>query len=203
MPELDGFQVIEELRRVEAARGGRRLPVAALTARSRRSDRERCLAAGMDDYLTKPVRIDRLFEVVERLRGMRPPRPADGAPLDPAALLAACGGDGDLLDGLCRDFRELAPARLEAARVALRDGDPKALRAAAHKLAGMAAVFSAAAGEMALSLEAAAAAGRLDDARPILARLDAALPALIARLDGLTPEMLAAQAPGAKAPRRG
>src|SRR5262249_49181336 len=54
MPELDGFQVIQAIRERERASGGH-LPVIALTARSRKEDRERCLAAGMDDFLAKPI----------------------------------------------------------------------------------------------------------------------------------------------------
>ena len=55
MPELDGFQVVQAVREREQTAGGH-LPIIALTARSRKEDRERCLAAGMDDFLTKPIR---------------------------------------------------------------------------------------------------------------------------------------------------
>ena len=65
MPELDGFQVVRAIRERERTAGGH-LPVIALTARSRNEDRERCLAAGMDDFLTKPIR------PAELLRGHRP-----------------------------------------------------------------------------------------------------------------------------------
>lgn len=194
MPELDGFAVVRAVREAEAARGGRRLPIAALTARSRRGDRALCLGAGMDDYLTKPIRTDRLFASIERLAS-GPGTPLGDAPaLDPDALLAACGGDADLLAGLCRDFRELAPVRLAAARDALRDGDADALRTAAHKLAGMAAMFSSTAGALALDLEAVAAEGRLDEARPILARLLSDLPILSRRVERTTLESLKALA---------
>jgi CheY-like chemotaxis protein/HPt (histidine-containing phosphotransfer) domain-containing protein len=63
MPELDGFDATREIRRRE---NGRRVPIIAMTALSMAGDRERCLAAGMDDYLAKPLRSDRLQEVVER-----------------------------------------------------------------------------------------------------------------------------------------
>jgi CheY-like chemotaxis protein len=65
MPELDGFQVVRAIRERERAVGGH-LPVIALTARSRQEDRERCLAAGMDDYLSKPVRTEELFAAIDR-----------------------------------------------------------------------------------------------------------------------------------------
>jgi DNA-binding response OmpR family regulator len=70
MPELDGFQVVQALRERERTAGGH-LPIIALTARSRKEDRERCLAAGMDDFLTKPIRPAELFAAIDRLvRGL-------------------------------------------------------------------------------------------------------------------------------------
>jgi two-component system sensor histidine kinase/response regulator len=60
MPELDGFQVIQAIREREGFAGGH-LPVIALTARSRKEDRERCLAAGMDDFLAKPIQAPDLW----------------------------------------------------------------------------------------------------------------------------------------------
>jgi CheY-like chemotaxis protein len=66
MPELDGFQVIHAIRRQEQATG-RRLPVIAVTARSRKEDRDRCLDAGMDDYLAKPINAASLWTAIDRL----------------------------------------------------------------------------------------------------------------------------------------
>ena len=71
MPVLDGFQVIERIRARERTTGGH-LPAIALTARSRPEDRERCLAAGMDDFLSKPLRADALWEAIER--AVAPPK---------------------------------------------------------------------------------------------------------------------------------
>src|SRR5205807_9329335 len=65
MPELDGFGIIKAIRERERAAGGH-LPVLALTARSRKEDRERCLAAGMDDFLTKPVPAAGLLAAIDR-----------------------------------------------------------------------------------------------------------------------------------------
>jgi CheY-like chemotaxis protein len=65
MPELDGFAATRAIRDGEHP-GGRRLPIVAMTANAIRGDRERCLEAGMDDYLPKPVRRDALREVLER-----------------------------------------------------------------------------------------------------------------------------------------
>ena len=70
MPELDGFGVVGAIREREQAAGGH-LPIIALTARSRQEDRERCLAAGMDDFLTKPIPATVLLEAIDRLVSAR------------------------------------------------------------------------------------------------------------------------------------
>src|SRR5439155_7779526 len=78
MPELDGFEVVQAIRERERTTGGH-LPVIALTARSRKEDRERCLAAGMDDFLTKPIRPAELLAAIDRLRSL----------IDPVTVLRA------------------------------------------------------------------------------------------------------------------
>ena len=93
MPELDGFQVVTAIRERERAAGGH-LPIIALTARSRKEDRERCLAAGMDDFLAKPIQPADLWAAMDRLVGSRPPAEPPGPDLlAPQVLLASCGGD--------------------------------------------------------------------------------------------------------------
>ena len=70
MPELDGFQVVRAIREREQGAGGH-LHVIALTARSRKEDRERCLAAGMDDFRSKPVQAADLLAAIARVQGDR------------------------------------------------------------------------------------------------------------------------------------
>lgn len=105
MPEMDGFAVAQAIR--ERERGsGKHLPIIAFTARTGKMDRERCLAAGMDDFLSKPVQADALWEVIDRVVAAR--TPADGRDLgllDPRAILAACGGDAAILERICQAFR--------------------------------------------------------------------------------------------------
>jgi PAS domain S-box-containing protein len=66
MPEMDGYEAAAAIRKVEVAQGRKRLPIIALTASAAESDRERCLAAGMDDFLSKPPALPHLSEMVER-----------------------------------------------------------------------------------------------------------------------------------------
>jgi two-component system, sensor histidine kinase and response regulator len=111
MPELDGFEVVQAIRERERTVEGH-LPVIALTARSRQEDRERCLAAGMDDCLTKPIGPAKLFAAIDRVLAGRPASEAPLAPsresgvlVDPNTLLSACDNDPVLLAKLIHVFQ--------------------------------------------------------------------------------------------------
>ena len=104
MPEMDGFQATAAIR--EAEKGtGRRTPIIALTAHAMKGDQERCLAAGMDDFVSKPIQPEELLRTIGSCvaapaegGGKVPPgHDADEIPLDPAALLARVGGNVALL----------------------------------------------------------------------------------------------------------
>jgi CheY-like chemotaxis protein len=70
MPEMDGFDATADIRAAEA-NAGTHVPIVAMTAHAMKGDRERCLAAGMDDYLAKPIRASQLFETIDALLGRR------------------------------------------------------------------------------------------------------------------------------------
>jgi signal transduction histidine kinase/DNA-binding response OmpR family regulator len=190
MPELDGFQVVQAVRERERTTGGH-LPVIALTARSRKEDRERCLAAGMDDYLSKPVQAAELWAAIDRASLARPRAVRlEAGRLDPHVLLAACGGDAVILESICQALRTKLPDHLADVHDASRSKDALRLREAAHRLYGMVAAFSTAAGCVASDLEDHAAGGELDEARPLVEQLETMGHRLIRQVDGLSLETL-------------
>jgi DNA-binding response OmpR family regulator len=200
MPELDGFQVVQAVRERELTAGGH-LPIIALTARSRKEDRERCLAAGMDDFQTKPIRPADLLAAIDRVlrtHSSRQPRRRDL--LDAPVLLAASGGDPILLGKMCRTLTARVPEHLAALRKALRDQDAPRLREAAHKCCGMLSEFSTVAGDLAGQLEEMAAGAQLDKAIPILEQLETLTGELLQQVGGLSIESLRHQAESGNEP---
>jgi CheY-like chemotaxis protein len=144
MPEMGGFEATAAIRALENDNRGR-LPIIAMTAHAMKGDRERCLSAGMDEYLTKPLDPRQLCLLVEQLADGAPPPRADpgGAPGIPLQVLARVGGDRELLAEISRLFVDDAPRHLERIRLALDSRDGESLRRAAHGLKGAAANFDA------------------------------------------------------------
>ena len=190
MPELDGFQVVQEIRERERTAGGH-MPVVALTARSRKEDRERCLAAGMDDFLTKPIQSADLWRAIDRVADA-PTSTAQPALrlVDPAVLLAACGGDDIILKKICNTLQARLPNHLVTLQKALRDQDAPQLREAAHKLFGTVAAFSTKAGAVVSDIEDRAARGQLEEAAPLMEQLNTMTRELLPRVGNLSVESL-------------
>jgi len=194
MPELDGFEVAQAIRERERKTNDH-LPIIALTARSRKEDREQCLAAGMDDFLAKPIQAVDLWSEMEQLVDGQPGADHSGSGLLSAkVLLAACCGDGAILDRICQAFRTRLPDHMRAVRDAFRDSDVPRLREAAHKLSGMIATFSTVAGGVASKLEDHAAQGELDEAQRLVQQLERMVEEVMRVVDGLSIETLRRQA---------
>jgi PAS domain S-box-containing protein len=208
MPELDGFQVAAALRQRERGTD-RRLPIIALTARSAEGERERCLQAGMDDYLSKPVRAADLFAALDRVAAgsgvtmtplaaasiapAAPYQPVEMSMLDAATLMAACDSDAALLQKITGHFKNLVPARLAEVADALRDRHATRAQEAAHKLGSMVSSFSPAAAESVALLSRLSSEGRFDEAVQNHAMLAEMVVRLVAALDVLSFEDLQRQ----------
>jgi two-component system sensor histidine kinase/response regulator len=195
MPELDGFQVVRAIRERERTAGSH-LPIIALTARSRKEDREICLQAGMDEYLVKPLNPADLWAAIDRvLKPRQDPDPKPPRPdlLDRTVLLAACGDDATMLQKMCRTFQARVPEHLAAIRDASRAQDAPRLREAAHKFCGMLSAFSKVAGDQAADLEDLAARGHLKEAPPLVERLETTVQELVPLISGLSLESLRGQ----------
>jgi CheY-like chemotaxis protein len=151
MPDLDGYQAAAEIRTREA--GGRRVPIVAVTAHALREDRSRCLAAGMDDYVTKPLTLERLELALNRWLGeAREPGqvaadagpPESGEPVSLETLARASVGDEALRRELVALFETENAERLNAIERSLEAGDLEAARREAHTMKGVSSTLGAA-----------------------------------------------------------
>jgi CheY-like chemotaxis protein len=132
MPVMDGYAAATELRRRE--NGGDRLPIIALTAHTLDNERERCLAAGMDDFVAKPVSADALAAALERH--------IESPALDIAGLRAAVGSD-DLVAEIVDLFLAQAAAHLDTIADAVATNDADTITRIAHTIKGSAATVGA------------------------------------------------------------
>jgi signal transduction histidine kinase/DNA-binding response OmpR family regulator len=166
MPDMDGLEATAALRRQEQG-SGRHVPVLAMTADARGDIRERCLAAGMDGYVAKPIQDSELWQEIERVvpgnhRAAPVPEPAaepEAPALDRAAVLDRVGGNVQLLQDLITTFHDDCSRLLPGLRDALRRNDATEVRHAAHTVKGMVSFFAAkSATSAALALEKMGAA---------------------------------------------
>jgi len=164
MPRMDGYELTRRIRAAEASRsGGARTPVIAVTANAMKGEEERCLAAGMDAYLAKPLNIDWLRTTLLRWLPLEDEhdeqhahRRHDGAAIDRNVLASWLGDDQAAIDSLLGKFRDTAAEAERRIGAALTRGDLTSVLSAAHKLKGAAQAIGA--------NPAAVAAGGLEQA---------------------------------------
>jgi two-component system sensor histidine kinase/response regulator len=191
MPLMDGFEATAAIRR-EEEKTGRHLPIVAMTAHALKGDRERCLAAGMDGYVSKPLHAEELYAALRlqtetpRLPYGGPPvrQPTDrGAPVNREALLARVEGDSQLLREMAELFLKTYPKLLNEIRQAIERQDAPALERAAHSLKGSVSNF--------VAREAVLAASELENmaTRRDLARAPRACEELTGTLERLRPTL--------------
>lgn len=184
MPEMDGLEATRAIRRLESGEGGR-VPIIAMTAHAIEGDRERCLDAGMDGYVPKPIDPDLLMRVLRELVPAGAP-PASAAAGAAPGFMKAFGDDWgffrEIVDAFVADY----PGQLRTLAEARRAGDAAAFRRAAHSLKGILRNFEAEqAAETAWALEQKGQAGDLEGTEALTAALAEELKALEERLRAL------------------
>ncbi|MFL6247686.1 MAG: response regulator [Vicinamibacterales bacterium] len=197
MPDMDGYEATRRIRSMDGAVA--RVPIIAITAHALPGEREKCLAAGMNDYLAKPVSLEQLGAVI-RLWASKASETQAAAPhvamegdeqhvLDRervSSFLAISRTQPGFLEGLVKTFRQDVPSRIDALRAAAASGDSQDLALAAHALksssgsVGAKRMYSVAA-----ALERDAIGGRLDGASASIEQLAAEFPRVIAAYNGI------------------
>jgi CheY-like chemotaxis protein/HPt (histidine-containing phosphotransfer) domain-containing protein len=150
MPEMDGFEATALIREKEKGTG-MHIPIIALTAHAMKGDREACLNAGMDGYVSKPLKSEELLSAMAEAMAGRPETVSDAAQtnvckeelFDGEQALASVDGDMELLRDVVGLFMEECPGIMAEMRDAINGGDARRLNRAAHALKGSVGNFGA------------------------------------------------------------
>jgi len=195
MPEKDGLTAVAELRRREKG-SGLHTPVVAMTALAMKGDKERCLEAGMDGYLSKPVRPQELDSILEAYISRQksvagePTESLDSC-LNEEDLLQRVDGDRAFLAELAEIFRGDYPKQIQIARSGIEAGQSEKVRHIAHALKGALSNLSAAhASALASSLEGMGESGNLSAAGVTLAELEKELLRVDRKLQAICPALV-------------
>ena len=180
MPEMDGYAATQEMRNPQSA--VRNIPVIAMTAHAMKGDREKCLAAGMDDYISKPVKPKELMEIVQRWAGKQvlhplmendKPSAPISSPVDMKHLEEITGGDSEFEREIAELFLKDTGEHLSELKKAIDEEHAAALEMEAHTIKGAALNMGAnKLGELALALETKGQSGSLEGAQDKLTELE-------------------------------
>ena len=195
MPDLDGLQATAHIRQMERT-SGKRLPIVAMTAQTGDSDGQLCLNAGMDAYVSKPIRVSELMNLIESVvpggsfmdsnKDQESVVEAQFANLNEALALDRVGGDFELLQEVVGLFLDDYPRAIEKIRSAVAANDASGVEHSAHSLKGSVSTFGAQdVFESALALEKQGRSGNLSGALDGLNKLEKALQALRPELEAL------------------
>jgi two-component system sensor histidine kinase/response regulator len=179
MPEMDGMEATAVIRDREK-KSGKHIPILAMTAHAMRGDKERCLASGMDGYISKPIHpgglfaeIERCLAIAERSSAMTQNSHESREQIDRVSLLERVEGDQELLSEMIHIFQEEAPNLMKAMRDALQRGDMVVLERSAHSLKGAVGNLSAkATAAAALQLEKDAKNNDVESAKGSLVEVE-------------------------------
>jgi len=191
MPEMDGFEATRTIRQLEHdGELDGHLPIIALTANAVKGDRERCIEAGMDDYISKPFEAQKLLQLIAQLLGSVSASPSSeeagerqptGAsesnaplPINHAELLTRCMGKLDLAEELLADFEVDLPRKVDEVSRSIAEVDAQATGASAHSLKGAAGMMGAESlRQIAAAIESAGKSDCLEGVPALLDELNA------------------------------
>jgi two-component system, sensor histidine kinase and response regulator len=189
MPEMDGFEATRLIRELNR---GKDVPIIAMTAHAMKGDRERCLAAGMDDYVAKPIKAEELFGAIDRCVARKPRKESEmriyqdketqeqkSEVFDFSKAMEMVGGDMGLLKEIAGLFIDSFPKTLNQMRQAIVAGDAHLFETAGHSLKGSVGSFGASRSyDAAFRLEKMGKAGNLAGADQAVTELERELKAL-------------------------
>ena len=182
MPEMDGYTATGEIRNLRSNVLNHSVPIIAMTAHAIKGDREKCLASGMDDYISKPIQPEKLLEVIDkwlsRSKKVHPEKePADipsaNKVFDKSGFLNRLLGDKTLAAEILDGFLSNVPSQVRELKKAVDIGDAQTIRQKAHSLKGASANIGAMAlEEIALQVELAGKDNDLIKASSLISELD-------------------------------